>query len=139
MSKITLIGILALVVFLVGAGVVFAQSSNQPNGREMMQTPGTLTTSPETPNTPAPDDGNGGYAYRPGMMGNGNWERMHDAMNSGNWERMRDAMNSGNWDEMYKACQEAWNNTRGQRQGTDTTPQTSTPAKTGTTGTTRTT
>lgn len=126
MSRITLIGILALVVLLVGASVVFAQSSNHPNGRGMMHTPGTFTTSLETPNTPAPDNGNGRYAYGPGMMGNGNWERMHDAMNS------------GNWDEMYKACQEAWSNIR-EGQGPDTTPQTSTPAKTGTTGTTRTT
>lgn len=141
MSKLALTGLAALVILLLGAGVVFAQGNTSFYGggmRGMMNT----TASPGTQGTQT-TPGNG--TYGPGMMGNtnGNGNGMmgntngNSMMSNGNWEKMRDAMNNGNWDEMVNVCKDTINS---YRQGTDnsqTTPQTSAPARgnTGTTGT----
>ena len=62
MSKLALTAITALVVLLVGAGVVFAQGNTSLGGRGMMNT----TTSPGTPGTQTtPGNGTDG----PGRMG----------------------------------------------------------------------
>lgn len=130
MSKLALTGAVALVILLVGAGVVFAQGGPSGYGggiRGMMNT----TASPGTQTTP----GNG--TYGPGMMGNTNGDgtgMMGNTNGSGmmsgaNWDKMRDAMNTGNWDEMVNVCKDAINS--------QTTPQTNAPVRgnTGTTGT----
>jgi len=109
MSKLALTGIVALVILLLGAGVVFAQGGPSGYGsgmRGMMNT----TASPGTQGTQT-TPGNG--TYGPGMMGNTNGSGM---MSSGNWEKMRDAMNNGNWDEMVNVCKDTINS--------QTTPQT---------------
>lgn len=125
-EHVALIGVLAVIVFLVGATVVFAQSSTVPFGRGMMQAPGTNSTT--TPNGSGPASGN----YGPGMMGNGT-TGPGGMMSGDNWNKMRDAMNSGNWDQMRQTCQDALNSYQ-QGQGTQGTSATPTASRTSTRG-----
>jgi hypothetical protein len=131
MSKLALTVIAALVILLLGAGVVLAQGTTAFNGGGMR---GMMNTTDQT----TPGDGTQG----PGMMGNGGGGMMGDGngmmgntdgtgmmgdggsmMNTENQQRMRDAMNSGNWDEMTNICKDAINS-----QTTPAAPQTSAPA-----------
>ncbi|MHB0866807.1 MAG: hypothetical protein ACYC6B_00015 [Thermoleophilia bacterium] len=114
MSKLALTGLVALVILLVAAGAVFAQSGPMGYGngtRGSMMNSGAYTGTQTTP-------GNGTNGY--GMMGNVDWNAM------------RDAMNSGNQDAMINVCRDALNNGG---QGNATTPQTSAPTR-GTSSTT---
>ncbi|MHB1413176.1 MAG: hypothetical protein ACYCXE_07505 [Thermoleophilia bacterium] len=88
-SKLTIIGVAAVALLLLGAAVVFAQGNTGTYGPGMMRgfgASGTTGTAQTAPNTPP----SGGYG--PGMMGNVDWNKM------------RHAMNSGNWNEMYQVC-----------------------------------
>lgn len=88
-SKLTIIGVAAVALLLLGAAVVFAQGNTGTYGPGMMRgfgAPGTTGTAQTAPNTPP----SGGYG--PGMMGNVDWNKM------------RHAMNSSNWNEMYQVC-----------------------------------
>ncbi len=131
-SKLTIIGVAAVALLLLGAGVVFAQGNTGTYGPGMMRgfgAPGTTGTAQTAPNTP-PSSG-----YGPGMMGNGNgyggtYGPGTGMMGNGNngygygggygpgtgmmgnnvdWNKMRNAMNSGNWNEMYQVCRDAFN------------------------------
>ena len=132
MSKLALTGLVALVILLVGAGAVFAQSGPMGFGggtRGNMMNSGVYTGTQTTP-------GNGNYGY--GMMNGTNGTNGYGMMGNIDWNAMRDAMNSGNWDAMINVCRDALNKTG---QGTPSTPQTSAPTRgtsstTGTSGTT---
>lgn len=106
MSKLALTGIVALVILLLGAGVVFAQGG--PSGydggmRGMMN-----TTDQTTPGNGTYGPGMMGNTDGSGMMGNTNGSDMmgngNGMMSTENREKMRDAMNTGNWDEMANVC-----------------------------------
>jgi len=109
-SKLTIIGVAAVALLLLGAAVVFAQGNTGTYGPGMMRgfgAPGTTGTAQTAPNTPP----SGGYG--PGMMGNGNGYGGTYGLgmmgNNVDWNKMRNAMNSGNWNEMYQVCRDAFN------------------------------
>lgn len=142
-SRLTIIGVAAVALLLLGAAVVFAQGNSGTFGPGMMRgfgAPGTTGTTRTAPDTPPGGgygpgmmgNGNGyrggtygpgmmgnGYSggYAPGMMGNGNgYSGTYGPgmMSNADWNRMRDAMNSGNWNEMYQVCRDAFNNWQNQ-------------------------
>lgn len=108
MSKLALTGLVALVILLLGAGVVFAQGNTSFHGG---RAGGMMNSTSFSGTETAPGNG----TYGPGMMGNtdGNGYGM---MNNGNWDAMRDSMGNGDRDQMANICQATVN---GDSQGTD--------------------
>ncbi len=138
-SRLTIIGVAAVALLLLGAAVVFAQGNSGTFGPGMMRgfgAPGATGTNPTAPGNPPSGTygpgmmGNGnGYSgtYGPGMMSNGNgYSGTYGPgmMSNADWSKMRDVMNSGNWNEMYQVCRDAFNNwqNQGGNGGTSTTP-----------------
>ncbi|MHB1391229.1 MAG: hypothetical protein ACYCXF_08400 [Thermoleophilia bacterium] len=122
MSKLALTGLVALVILLVGAGAVFAQSNPMGYGngtRGTMMNSGAYTGTQTTP-------GSGNYGY--GMMYGTNGAGI-GAMGNVDWNAMHDAMNSGNWDAMVNICRDAINNGGQGATNTPATPQTSAPTR----------
>ncbi|MBI5869959.1 MAG: hypothetical protein HZB44_03220 [Actinobacteria bacterium] len=101
MSRLTIIGVTALIILLVGASAVLAQG-NTPFGGGMMggsggtYGPGMMGGTGSGTHGPGMMNGTDGN----GMMGNGTH------MTTENRDRMRDAMNTGNWDEMANICRD---------------------------------
>ena len=123
-SRLTIIGVAAVALLLLGAAVVFAQGNSGTFGPGMMRgfgAPGATGTNPTAPGNPPSG------TYGPGMMGNGNdYSGTYGPgmMSNADWSKMRDVMNSGNWNEMYQVCRDAFNNwqNQGGNGGTSTTP-----------------
>lgn len=115
MSRLTIIGVAALIILLVGASAVLAQGNTPFGGGMMGGTGGTYGPGTHGPGMMGNTDGG---TYGPGMMGTTDGTHGPGMMGNGthmtteNRDRMRDAMNTGNWDEMANICRETATATR---------------------------
>lgn len=117
MPKIIFIAIIAVVMLLVGASVVFAGDAPVESGNRMVQAPVAPgppggTDAPDNQTAPQ-DDGvcpMGGPG--PGAMGQGSM------MNGEDVQKMHDSMQNGSWEEMRSVCQDAWERNQNSDGGT---------------------